>query len=140
MSSIKTSDYKTFEISEESKGVISEIWYSPKRHIITLTLSEKYGKKNVIALFKIDNIEKSLKELRKKTKETTSSLTDSDFLKIEDCILKEMLKLGDGDEKGPDEKNKDDDDEPRPEISFEEWQKTLLEKYDILKEITLKNF
>lgn len=127
------------DIPEGSIDVISKAKMRIKEKILVITLAEQFGKEEILHVFKTSNIEKSLKDLRKKIKIKIRSISESHLYKIDDMILSNIHNL---------QKEYHDDEtlihpeekEQKLDISFEEWQKTLQEKYEILRETTLKNF
>lgn len=131
--------FEDLEIPESSKDVLIDASLGKKDKIIKVTLSEKFNRAEILHI--LDNVidlSKVIKGLCKKVKGKFPKMTEGELYKIEDVLLSnhQLFKT----ENHIEEKEVELDQEPRPDISYEEWQKTLQEKYQILQEITFKNF
>ncbi len=135
------SEFKNLEIPEDSKGVISDASLRIKEKILLLTLSEKFeGTKILYILDSVSDLSKTIKGLRKKLKNQISEISEKELYKIEDVLLRNHQIFKTEDHLRTGEPQSEQKQEPRPEITIEEWQKTLQEKYQILRETTFKNF
>lgn len=138
MSSNSSSDYLRIDLTENATEFIANMQYSKRHKILEIQFLERYDKQKVHSFFDAANLQKSYKDLRKKIGQRVS-ITDSDFLEIEETILNNIIKF-----EAPimevDIGHVNIEPAPKLEISFEEWQKILQEKYQILIETTFKNF
>jgi hypothetical protein len=83
-------------ISEELVEVISTFEYLDANQLIKIQLTNRFKNKVIFQPFKINAIEKSLKELERKVKAAILSLTNSQYVAIESAIyghLDEIVKL-----------------------------------------------
>lgn len=135
MSNDKTCKYRSIKIPEKEKGFLSYIHYSPMLKILETKFGEKYNNKEIKALFNANDLQKSFGNLRKMIKKDIPVVTDEDLRSIEKILLDDENILDTYDMVDPSIEHK-----PKSEISFEEWQKTLQDKYENLRETTFKNF
>ncbi len=131
-------EFRDLCIPESSMDVILNAKMRIKEKIVVITLAEEFGNEEILYAL-TSNIEKSLKDLRKKIKSKIHSISESNLYKFEDLILSNISVLK-GQHQNDETFDYHEDIGPRPDISIEEWQKTLQEKYEILRETTLKNF
>ncbi|HEU5119931.1 MAG TPA: hypothetical protein VFT71_02995 [Candidatus Nitrosocosmicus sp.] len=131
-------EYKNLEVPESSKDLISSAHMKVKPRILQLTLSEKFESAEILHAFNTHDIEKIIKDLSKKVKLKLPEISVNELYKVDDVILRNASILVNN---GIDTiETQEQISEPRPEIPFGEWQKTLQEKYEILRETTFKNF
>jgi hypothetical protein len=132
--------YKNLEVPESSKDVISKASYKVKPKILIFTLSEKFENAELLHFVDTSRIEKTIKDLSKKVKFKFPAISEKDLYKVEDVILRNASILEDNSNRDGITEIQQQMAEPRPEISFEEWEKILQQKYEILRETTFKNF
>jgi hypothetical protein len=130
MTNDNTCKYKRIKISEKAKGFLSDVQYSSKLKILEIKFGEKYGSKEIKSVFKVSNLQKSFENLRKTIEKDVPTITDEDFRLIEDTLLDNVsnLEIDENDEIESSTESKS-----KPEISFEEWEKTLQEKYQNIR-------
>jgi hypothetical protein len=142
MSSELNSNLKELEIPNDSKDVLTGVSLRIKDKLIKITFSQKFKEIEVLYIMdSISDLSKIIKGVRKKVKSKVPEMkSEEDLYKIEDVLLRNyqlfkpenLAETVDNDLKQAQN--------IRPDISPIEWQKTLQEKYEILRETTLKNF
>lgn len=152
MNKEEKNNYINIEIPENLKEYLTELGILKIKSVkvIQLAFSNLYSGVVVRSVFKIDKIDKSLKDLTKKIKLEVPNFTPSDLNILENEILgiKEIFEEPDGEIRIEDQADtevaeiieREEEIDSGPIVSVDEWLDKIAEKYGFLKYIVSKHF
>jgi hypothetical protein len=80
-------------IPEELKGILNTFDYLYSNKLIKIQFTESYRNKIIYQIFNVDTLAKSLKELERRIKDAVPTLTNSQYMSIENIIYQDLDKI-----------------------------------------------
>lgn len=87
MSNDNTCEYKRIKIPEKAKGLLTDMQYSSRLKILETKFGEKYNNKETKSVFKVDDLQRSLRNLRNAIEKDIPTITEEDLHQLEDILL-----------------------------------------------------